>query len=67
MDAKDRILEALQHNGDWMTLDQIQRSAGIVSLVYITKGLKDFVDFQVVQTKDEGRKGRRWKAVMEPA
>ncbi len=67
MDAKDRILEALQHNGEWMTLDQIQRSAGIVSLKYITEGLKDFVSFQVVQTKDDGRKGRRWKAIMEPA
>ncbi len=67
MDAKDRILETLQHNGDWMTLDHIQRSTGIVSLVFLTKALKDFVDSQMAETKDEGRKGRRWKAIMEPA
>lgn len=65
MDAKDRILEALQHNGDWMTFVEIQKATGIISLQFISEALKDFVGSQVAQTKDFGRKGRQWKAVME--
>lgn len=64
MDAKDKTLDALQVNGDWMTLVQIQNATGIASLTFLDVALRDFVGLKVVELeKTNGKK--RWRAIME--
>ena len=64
MDAKDRLLDALQVNTDWMTLVQIQNATGIVSLTFLDIALRDFVGLKVVELEKKNGK-KRWRAIME--
>lgn len=64
MDAKDRLLDALQVNTDWMTLVQIQNATGIVSLTFLDMALRDFVGLKVVALEKKNGK-KRWRAIME--
>jgi DNA-binding transcriptional regulator GbsR (MarR family) len=64
MDAKDRTLDALQVNGDWMTFIEIQNATGIVSLTFLDMALRDFVGLKVVELEKKNGK-KRWRAIME--
>jgi hypothetical protein len=63
MGSKDRLLETIQVNGDWMTVDQIQKEAS-VNKEFIDRCLEDFVGFQVVQEREEDGV-KQYKAIMK--
>ena len=64
MDAKDRLLDALRVNTDWMTLVQIQNATAIVSLTFLDMALRDFVGLKVLELEKKNGK-KRWRAIME--
>ena len=59
MGSKDRLLETIQHNGGWMTPEEMEVE-GHVNPEFVKECLKDFVGFQVVEEKDG-----KYKAIME--
>lgn len=62
--ARDTILEVLQHEGGWLNLATIQVKAEVPSSSAVYEALQELVGYDVVSSR-KGNNGTEWRAIME--